>query len=89
MWEQDTQTGACRQLLGRQSPAEPSPLTTDSEDEAFLILSGHVQGHARVRARAGKLQVRELQHLRAWKKQRAESQGRLEQDQVWATSPAS
>lgn len=47
----------------------------NGEDEALLILTSHVQRHARVRARAGKLQARQLQHSRAWKKQRAGSQG--------------
>lgn len=44
----------------------------------LLVPAGRIQRHAHVGARAGKLQARELQHPRAWKKRRAGSQGRLE-----------
>jgi len=74
---------------GPELPAEPSPLTVDGEDEALLVPAGRVQRHAHIGARAGKLQARELQHPRAWKKWRAGSLRRLEQDQVQVTVPAS
>lgn len=65
-------------LGGAELPAEPSPLTVDSEDEALLIPAGRIQRRARVCARAGKLQARELQHPPVWEKRRAGSQGRME-----------
>lgn len=47
---------------GSKLPPKPSPPTMHSEDEALLVLASHVQRHTRVCARAGRLQVRELQH---------------------------
>lgn len=48
----NTQAGVCHQVIGARSGtellAEASPLTVDSEDEAFLSPAGHVQHHARV-----------------------------------------